>query len=82
MEKKEGMPKKETVADSLKKYQQVINSNKEISGVPNPLGPIGTDIPRPPAFNAQEFEKTMSKETDPDLMTSYEIIKLPSKGLF
>jgi hypothetical protein len=24
----------------------------------------------------------MSKETDPDLMTSYEIVKLPSKGLF
>jgi hypothetical protein len=33
-------------------------------------------------FNPQEFEKTMSKETDPDLMTSYEIVKLPSKGVF
>ena len=29
-----------------------------------------------------DFEKTMSKETDPDLMTSYEIIKLPSNGMY
>ena len=79
MENNEGKPKKENVADALKKYKHVINSNKEVAGAPNP---VGTDIPRPPAFNAQEFERTMSRETDPDLMTSYEIIKLPSKGLF
>ncbi|MEI6900567.1 MAG: hypothetical protein WCL00_11870, partial [Bacteroidota bacterium] len=30
----------------------------------------------------QDFEKTMSKETDPDLMTTYEIVSLPSKGMF
>ncbi len=33
-------------------------------------------------FNQQDFEKNMMKETDPDLMTSYEVVKLPSKGMF
>jgi hypothetical protein len=33
-------------------------------------------------FNQQDFESAMSRETDPDLMTSYELVKLPSKGLF
>ena len=33
-------------------------------------------------FNPNDFENVMSKETDPDLMTSYEIVKLPSKGLY
>lgn len=36
----------------------------------------------PPKFNRDNFEATMSRETDPDLMTSYEVVKLPSKGLF
>jgi len=33
-------------------------------------------------FTKNEYESTMSQETDPDLMTSYEIVKLPSKGLY
>jgi len=33
--------------------------------------------------NAQEeFTAAMSRETDPDLMTAYEVIKLPSNGMF
>lgn len=28
------------------------------------------------------FESTMYKETDPDLMTSYELVQLPSNGIF
>ena len=43
---------------------------------------VGNAIPNAPVFNQQEFEKAMSKETDPDLMTSYELVKLPSKGIF
>ena len=42
-------------------------------------------IPSPQSstpFNPQDYENAMSSETDPDLMTSYEIVKLPSKGLF
>lgn len=34
------------------------------------------------SFNKDEFQSTMSRETDPDLMTSYELVKLPSKGLY
>lgn len=69
-------PQKQTVAESLKKYNEQHNVSSEENKV------INASIPKPPVFNPQEFEKTMSKETDPDLMTSYEIIKLPSKGMF
>ena len=69
-------PQKQTVAESLKKYNEQHNVHSEENKV------INTSIPKPPVFNPQEFEKTMSKETDPDLMTSYESIKLPSKGMF
>lgn len=34
------------------------------------------------ANSLEDIEKTLSKENDPDLMISYEIIKLPSQGLF
>jgi hypothetical protein len=66
------LPQKESVAEALKKYKEATGENKV----------IGTSIPKPPPFNPADFEKAMSKETDPDLMTSYEIVKLPSKGLF
>jgi hypothetical protein len=69
------IPQKESVADALKKYKEVINSSTEHK-------PVGNAIPKPPTFNPQEYENAMTKETDPDLMTSYEIVKLPSKGLF
>jgi hypothetical protein len=73
-------PRKESVADSLKKYKDAINQGgKEFKAENNA---VGATLPKPPVFNPQEFERTMSKETDPDLMTSYEIIKLPSKGQF
>lgn len=68
-------PQKENVQDMLKKYKQQIES-------PDSKKAIGNEIPKARAFNPDEFERTMSKETDPDLMTSYEIVKLPSKGLF
>ena len=34
------------------------------------------------AFNPEQYQNMMSQETDPDLMTSYELVKLPSKGMF
>ena len=72
----ENAPQKETVAASLEKYK------KQHGLTDNENRP--TAIPTMPKsnFNPQEFEKAMSKETDPDLMTSYEIVKLPSKGVF
>jgi hypothetical protein len=78
MENTEG-PKKENISDVIKKYKKSTQPQPETE---NTSKAVNTAIPKPPVFNPQEFEKTMSKETDPDLMTSYEIIKLPSKGLF
>jgi len=70
-------PKKESIGEVLKKYKEAT------AGVQNTENKaVGITIPKPPVFNPLDFEKTMSKETDPDLMTSYEIIKLPSKGMF
>jgi len=72
------IPQKENIADALKKYKEVINSASE-----EQRNAVGAAIPKPSTgFNQQEYEKMMTKETDPDLMTSYEIVKLPSKGLF
>jgi hypothetical protein len=65
---------KESIAEVLKKYKEATASGENKA--------TGTNIPKMPVFNPQEFERTMSKETDPDLMTSYESIKLPSKGMF
>ena len=65
-------PKKESISEVLKKYKEANPENKVTTA----------SIPKPPAFNAEEFEKAMSRETDPDLMTSYEIVKLPSNGIF
>ena len=74
---KENLPKREPIGDVLKKYKE-----QRGDGMTAPSNIIPDSIPTSPVFNPQEFEKTMSKETDPDLMTSYEIVKLPSKGLF
>jgi len=78
------IPQRETLADVLKKYKE----EKESGKLPSPHEMIQKEhqvmsqtIPKPMSFKEDDFHKTMSKETDPDLMTSYEIVKLPSKGL-
>ena len=75
---KDNLPQRESVSDALKKYKEnnVSDESKFINSVTN------VSIPKPTHFNQQDFEKTMTKETDPDLMTSYEVVKLPSKGMF
>ena len=65
-------PKKESIGDALNNYKNASKSETEL----NPA--INATIPKILPFNQNDFEKTMSKETDPDLMTSYEIIKLSS----
>ena len=67
-EKNLNSPIKETITDALNRYRENVGKNEF--------------IPTTKQFNQEEFEKTMSQETDPDLMMSYELIKLPSKGLF
>jgi len=79
-ESNEQTPQRENISDVIKKYKEHLSENtvneKKMEQVKN------VSIPKPTAFNPQDFEKNMAKETDPDLMTSYEAIKLPSKGLF
>lgn len=75
----ENIPQKESIADVLKKYKEATGSNSTENS--ENLA-VGTQIPKMPTFNPANFERTMSKETDPDLMTSYEIVKFPSKGMF
>lgn len=68
----ENIPKKENVIDALNKFKENRASNQ-----------IQSDLtPKPTSFSHSDFEKTMSMETDPDLMTSYEIVDLPSRGLY
>lgn len=69
-------PKRENIQDLLNKYKDQHNLND------NNVVVTGNSIPKPVSYNPQTFEQTMSKETDPDLMISYEVVKLPSKGLF
>ena len=77
MAENDNTPKREPIGEVLKKYKEAHND-----GMTAPSAAVTNSIPNSPVFNSQEFEKTMSKETDPDLMTSYEIVKLPSRGLF
>ena len=72
-------PKKEKIADVLKKYKE--GTGRDIIEEKTPIATSGA-IPKLSTFNPEDYQKLMSKETDPDLMTSYEIVKLPSKGLF
>jgi len=71
-------PKRESISEVVKKYKEMTAGQEK--GVPN-SNAIGNTIPKS-TFNPQEFEKAMTRETDPDLMTSYEIVKLPSGGRF
>lgn len=79
MEQEGRIPQKEKISDVLKKYKEGTGKDfieEKTSTV------VGNAIPKPPTFNSEEYQRLMSKETDPDLMTSYEIVKLPSQGLF
>lgn len=76
-------PSKESIAAQLEKYKKQHGITEE--GVKKTVAPTAINIPSAPPktnFNPQDFEKTMSQETDPDLMMSYEVVQLPSKGKF
>lgn len=75
--------KNQPIGEVLRKYKEM----RENGSLPSPESVISKPIennPKPtiPSFDSKEYEKVMTSETDPDLMTSYEIIKLPSKGMF
>ena len=67
-----------------KSISDVVNEYKKNDGNTPPEIPtvVPTTIPSTGAYSPEQFKEIMSQETDPDLMTSYELIKLPSKGLF
>lgn len=81
--KKQEIPKKEPIGEVLKKYKEM-HDNDTLQKPPIEEVPTvaSAHIPTSQQFNKEDFQNTMSKETDPDLMMSYEIVKLPSKGMF
>ena len=74
---KNSIPEREPIGDVLKKYKETHANDGQI-----PTQVIPNSVPTISTFNPEDFQEVMSKETDPDLMTSYEIIKLPSEGKF
>lgn len=73
-------PSKESIAASLEKYKKQHGLTDDSTKKPTTVAAI----PAPPKtnFNPQDFERTMSQETDPDLLMSYEVVDLPSQGKF
>ena len=74
---KNSISEREPIGDVLKKYKETHTNDGQI-----PTQVIPNSVPTISTFNPEDFQEVMSKETDPDLMTSYEIIKLPSEGKF
>ena len=78
-------PEKKSIKDVVNEYKEMQGQNdnvaesQNISQNQNYANP--TSIPNANSYNPNNFQATMQQETDPDLMTSYEIVDLPSKGL-
>jgi hypothetical protein len=63
-------------------YKDIINEENIKDGIIVDNNPqTKTNIPLAPQYKPNNFENVMKKETDPNLMTAYELIKLPSKGV-
>lgn len=76
------VPQKESIADSINKYRESREVMEGNIASPDNHKVETASIPTPPSYVQNSVEHLMGKETDPDLITSYEIVKLPSKGLF
>jgi len=73
-------PQKKSMQDVIKEYKDKhLNDNPDL----NPTQMAATaNIPTAKQYKPEQFQEVMQKETDPDLVISYEMIKLPSEGLF
>ena len=77
MEEKKVLSDKELEAkvlkDSIKEFYEKKGNDVESS-----------NIPQSPAtnFNPENFQSKLMEETDPDLVIGWDIVKLPSKGIF
>jgi hypothetical protein len=60
-----------------------VETSEKNTAVANPAIPETVNMPANTLnFKHEELEKQMSTETNPDLLMSYELVELPSKGLF
>lgn len=73
---------KENISDALSAFKESrIDGNQEShQQIIEETNKVQLEATKVPKF--QDYEKILSEETDPDLKTVFEIIKLPSKGLF
>ena len=78
-----GIPEKKSITDAINQYKETHEEPK--TSEPAPANIASAQIPQSVntgAYNPEQFQNMMQKETDPDLMIAYEIVKLPSKGMF
>jgi hypothetical protein len=71
MTDKENFPQRENITDSLNRYNAAATNNNGAAATNNAV----------PNFTKESYEKTMTQETDSDLIIGYDIVKLPSGGL-
>jgi hypothetical protein len=71
---------KEELQDALNQYKEKTNLN--IQNPENKAQLAATSIPVANTFNSNDYQRQLEKETDTDLITGYEIIKLPSEGMY
>ena len=79
-------PMSEVIQDYKEKHQvgaPDLDPTQVASTANIPNSPVDNmNIPSAGQFSPEQFQEVMQKETDPDLIISYEMIKLPSQGLF
>lgn len=83
MEKKE-LTDKELEAKVIKEAMENFYRNKGLNTEQQAVhgnAPSPVSMPNS-TYNVDNFQEKYSRETDPDLMMSYELVKLPSKGVF
>lgn len=71
---------RENISEALNKFKETRMGEGEPVKAENNENKIRLDSPAIPT--PQDYSKIMSEETDPDLKTTFEVIQLPSKGLF
>ena len=83
--------KKKNLTESLANfYKNKTGQNFETDQPLNFSNPISTDLNEPTVQvpskidfkTPEDFQSKLSQETDPDLIVGYEIVDLPSKGIF
>jgi hypothetical protein len=74
-------PQKKSINDVVNEYKKNSSKNNDSDNIEDKNTAKSTSIPDAGSYNPNNFQSTMEKETDPDLITTHEIVPLPSKGL-